>query len=304
MKDSALNHSIVSESSVRDYISLLKPRVMSLVVFTAIAGLFLAPGKIHPFIAFVSILCTALGSGAAGCLNMWYDRDIDSIMERTKKRPIVTGVIEESEALAFGIFLSIISIIGMMVCVNIISGIILAISIGFYFFIYTVWLKRSSVQNIVIGGAAGSFPPIIGWSSVTGTIDVDAIILFLIIFLWTPPHFWALALYKSEDYKRAKIPMMPVIHGADYTKKQIVIYSILMAASTFLPFFTGLVGYSYLIICVVLNIYFVYLAVRLLVSEKILESRLLKIAPRLFGYSILYLFAIFTALVASNSLGL
>jgi protoheme IX farnesyltransferase len=303
MKEDVLKHNIVSESSIRDYISLLKPRVMSLVVFTAVAGLYLAPSTIHPFIALVSILCTSLGSGAAGCLNMWYDRDIDSIMLRTKSRPIVTGIVEESEALALGIFLSIISVVGMMVCVNIISGLILALSIGFYYFIYTVWLKRSTIQNIVIGGAAGSFPPIIGWTSVTGSIDLDAIILFLIIFLWTPPHFWALALYKSDDYKRAKIPMMPVICGADYTKNQIVIYSIFMALSSFLPFFTGLVGYSYFIVCAFLNIYFLYLAVKLKYSKDGNDSNSAKIAPKLFGYSIIYLFAIFGTLMISKFIG-
>jgi protoheme IX farnesyltransferase len=278
-------------STIRDYISLLKPRVMSLVVFSAIAGLVVAPGHIHPFIGFVAILCTALGAGAAGCLNMWYDRDIDAIMQRTRNRPIISGAIEESEALAFGVMLTIISIVGMMVCVNMLAGVILLASIAFYFFIYTAWLKRTTVQNIVIGGAAGAFPPMIGWAAVTGNISFDAVILFLIIFLWTPPHFWALALYKSDDYRRANIPMMPVVYGANYTKSLIVAYTILTFIATLIPYITGHMGKFYLYSSICLNLYFIYLVVRLKLGEG------LKFAPKVFGYSIIYLFAIFLAMM-------
>lgn len=278
-------------STLKDYFSLLKPRVMSLVVFTAFTGLYLAPGKIHPFIAFVSILCTAIGSGAAGCLNMWYDKDIDTIMKRTQTRPLVRGVIEAEEALSMAIILSIISVLGMVVCVNFISALILAISICFYYFVYTVWLKRTSIQNIVIGGAAGAFPPIIGWTSVTAEINFEAICLFLIIFLWTPPHFWSLALYRSEDYKKANIPMMPVILGEEYTKNQIGIYTILMVFSSFLPFLTGMSGFVYLVIATLLNGYFLYLVAILKLVKGI------KICPKIFGYSIIYLFALFLVMI-------
>lgn len=290
------NLEVSNTSTIRDYISLLKPRVMSLVVFSAIAGLVVAPGHIHPFIGLVAILCTSIGAGAAGCLNMWYDRDIDSIMLRTRNRPIVTGSIDESDALAFGLLLSAISVTCMMVCVNMLSGFLLLLSIAFYYFIYTVWLKRTTVQNIVIGGAAGAFPPMIGWASVTGNISLDSFILFLIIFLWTPPHFWALALYKSDDYKRANIPMMPVIYGANYTKTQILLYTILMFASTILPFITGLMGKFYLYSAVVLNLYFLYLVIRLKLEDE------LKFAPKVFGFSIIYLFAIFTVMMVDTLL--
>jgi len=284
-----LNHQ--RETTVGDYFSLLKPRVMSLVVFSAITGLIIAPGTIHPFIAAIAILCTAIGAGAAGALNMWYDRDIDIIMTRTKNRPTATGVIPEYEALAFGIILSVTSVILMWICVNTVAAVLLLASILFYFFIYTVWLKRSSIQNIVIGGAAGAFPPMIGWAAVTGNIEFNSLILFLIIFVWTPPHFWALALYKSDDYKSANIPMMPVVKGANYTKKQILLYSVILGVSSLLPAFIKMAGKFYLVSAVILSAYFLYLAVRLYKEQDN------KLAPRLFGFSIIYLFALFSALI-------
>jgi len=281
----------IYNSSVKDYFSLLKPRVMSLVVFTSLAGLLLAPGDIHPFIAFLSILFTSMGAGAAGCLNMWYDRDIDSIMSRTKKRPIPSGSINESDALTFGVGLSVFSVMGMFVFVNNVSAIILLSSIAFYYFIYTAWLKRSTVQNIVIGGAAGAFPPMIGWAAVTNSVSIESISLFMIIFLWTPPHFWALSLYKADDYRMANIPMMPVVMGNDYTKYNIFYYTIAMTLAVVAPYLLGFAGSFYLITSSIAGIYFVYLS-GLLLSEKGIKT-----APKLFGYSIFYLFAIFLFMI-------
>ncbi|MDX1923679.1 MAG: heme o synthase [Rickettsiaceae bacterium] len=280
-------HNIKQDSTIQDYISLLKPRVMSLVVFTAISGIILAPGKIHLFTAFTSILFTSLGAGSAACLNMWYDRDIDTLMERTKKRAIVRGAVDESDALAMGIFLAVISVIGMMVCVNLLSGLLLLASISFYIFIYTMWLKRSTTQNIVIGGAAGAFPPLIGWASCTNSLNLDSMILFLIIFLWTPAHFWALALYKSEDYRAANIPMLPVVKGREVTKNQILLYTVLMTISCALPYLTGLCGIFYLFTSSFMSGYFI-LAATDLKYEKGINS-----APKLFAFSIIYLFVIF-----------
>ncbi len=291
MKNYITTQGSVRESTVKDYIALLKPRVMSLVVFTAFAGMVLAPGHIHPFIAFLAMLFITIGAGAAGCLNMWYDRDIDAIMQRTQNRPIVRGSVNESEALALGIMLSVFSVVGMGVCVNILSGFILFISIIFYYYIYTVWLKRVSVQNIVIGGAAGAFPPMIGWTATTGNVSFDAFILFLIIFLWTPAHFWALALYKAEDYKLANIPMMPVIRGKAHTKDLIVYYTILTLIATILPYLRDTAGVIYLITSIMLNLHFLYLVINLRCEKDI------EFAPKVFVYSIFYLFAIFLALI-------
>ncbi len=275
------------ESTIADYLSLLKPRVMSLVIFTAIAGLVVAPVRIHCFTAFASILFTSLGAGAAGAFNMWYEKDIDSIMARTQKRALVIGVVEESDALILSIFLSVISLVGMAVCVNILSSLLLLTSIIFYALIYTVWLKRITAQNIVIGGASGAFPPVIGWASATGSIDFDAIILFAIIFLWTPPHFWALALYKSSDYKKANIPMLPITSGVNATKNQIIYYTLLMSIAVMLPYFRGTNGIIYCVISTILSLYFVILVAQLKKEQGITY------APKIFGYSIFYLFAIF-----------
>lgn len=283
-------------SSVMDYIMLTKPRVMSLVVFSSITGLIMAPGHIHPFIGFVAILCIILGCGSAAALNMWYDRDIDAIMARTQKRPIVTGKIKPDDALSFAVVIGFFAVVIMAVCVGYVASLLLLITILFYYYVYTVWLKRSSVQNIVIGGAAGAFPPMIGWAAVTGNVSFDSFLLFLIIFLWTPPHFWALALYKSDDYSKSKIPMMPVVMGDDYTKKQIVIYTVLMVFASVMPAFVGMSSLVYAVFASGLGSIFLYYAVALLPDEDNM------LAPRLFFFSILYLFLIFAFMILDHYL--
>ena len=278
--------------SVKDYFMLMKPRVMSLVVFTAISGMLLAPGNIHPLIAFVAVLCITIGAGSAAAINMWYDRDIDAIMKRTQKRPIVTGAVKADEALAFGIITGTVAVIMMAVSVNIISAILLAFTILYYVYIYTIWLKRASVQNVVIGGVSGALPPIIGWTSVTGNISWQAFSLFAIIFIWTPPHSWALALYRSDDYKNCNIPMMPVIKGILYTKKQIMLYSILMFFISLAPYFLNISSYLYLITAIISGLIFLYYAVNLFT-----DTEQNQVAKKLFWYSILYLFIIFLSLI-------
>jgi protoheme IX farnesyltransferase len=294
MKSIGLNQNL--NSRVRDYLSLLKPRVMSLVVLSGLTGLVLAPGDIHPFIAFVAILAIALGAGASGAINMWYDRDIDAIMLRTQNRPIVTGRIEANEALYFGIWMAFFSVLVMLVCVNFVSAILLIATILFYVFVYTVWLKRISSQNIVIGGAAGAFPPMIGWAAVTNSISIESLSLFLLIFLWTPPHFWALALYKSDDYKRCDIPMMPIVAGDFYTKKLIIFYAILTILSSFVPFYLSMVGYFYLLVSIILATMLVYHSTILLLDPENV------FAPKLFRFSILYLFTLLLAMIISSIL--
>ena len=279
--------------SVKDYFMLMKPRVMSLVVFTAISGMLLAPGNIHPLIAFVSILCITIGAGSAAAINMWYDRDIDAIMKRTQKRPIVTGAVKADEALAFGIITGTMAVIMMAVSVNIISAALLAFTILYYIYIYTIWLKRTSVQNVVIGGVSGALPPIIGWASVTGNISWQAFSLFAIIFIWTPPHSWALALYRSADYKNCNIPMMPVIKGVLYTKKQIMLYSILMFFISLWPYFLNISSHLYLITAIISGLTFLYYAVNLFA-----DTEQNHVAKKLFWYSIFYLFIIFFSLIS------
>ncbi len=279
--------------SVKDYFMLMKPRVMSLVVFTAISGMLLAPGNIHPLIAFVSILCITIGAGSAAAINMWYDRDIDAIMKRTQKRPIVTGAVKADEALAFGIITGTMAIIMMAVSVNIISAALLAFTILYYIYIYTIWLKRTSVQNVVIGGVSGALPPIIGWASVTGNISWQAFSLFAIIFIWTPPHSWALALYRSDDYKNCNVPMMPVIKGVLYTKKQIMFYSILMFFISLWPYFLNISSHLYLITAIISGLIFLYYAVNLFA-----DTEQNHVAKKLFWYSIFYLFIIFFSLIS------
>lgn len=279
--------------SVKDYFMLMKPRVMSLVVFTAISGMLLAPGNIHPLIAFVSILCITIGAGSAAAINMWYDRDIDAIMKRTQKRPIVTGAVKADEALAFGIITGTMAVIMMAVSVNIISAALLAFTILYYIYIYTIWLKRTSVQNVVIGGVSGALPPIIGWASVTGNISWQAFSLFAIIFIWTPPHSWALALYRSDDYKNCNVPMMPVIKGVLYTKKQIMFYSILMFFISLWPYFLNISSHLYLITAIISGLTFLYYAVNLFA-----DTEQNHVAKKLFWYSIFYLFIIFFSLIA------
>ena len=282
--------------TVGDYFSLLKPRVMSLVVFTAIIGIYLAPNTIHPFLVLVSVLCIALGAGASGAINMWYDRDIDCLMKRTQSRAIPMGRVQPQDALALGIVLSVTSIIVLGLATNYLAAGLLAFTIFFYVFIYTMYLKRRTSQNIVIGGAAGAFPPVIGWAAVTNTITLEPIILFTIIFLWTPPHFWALSLYRCEDYVRAKVPMLPAIHGPETTKSQIIIYSILMVLSTVVPYLIGLSSSLYLAAALILGGYFLYLA------YEVKKSYTDKKAKKLFIYSIFYLFGIFLCLAIDKAI--
>ncbi|MEA0970651.1 Protoheme IX farnesyltransferase [Candidatus Megaera venefica] len=279
------------DPSVKDYLALMKPRVMSLVVFTAFCGLSLAPGNIHPLIAISAILFITIGAGSAAAINMWYDRDIDAIMKRTQKRPIITGAINPDEALSFGIVTGVLSVILMALCVNITSAILLSITILYYVFIYTIWLKRSSIQNVVIGGAAGALPPMIGWAAVSGEVSWQSFTLFAIIFMWTPPHSWALALFRVQDYRDCGVPMMPVIKGDQYTKKQIFLYSVLMVITTLVPYLLGMSSQIYLALALILGAGFIYYTIKLFVDANN------KYAKKLFWYSIFYLFAIFLSLL-------
>lgn len=285
----------ISEASAGDYFALLKPRVMSLVVFTAFAGLVLAPGHINPMIGAIAILCIAVGAGASGALNMWYDADIDAVMTRTVSRPIPAGKVLPGEALGFGLVLSAFSVSILGLAVNWLAAGLLAFTIFFYAVIYTMWLKRSTPQNIVIGGAAGAFPPMIGWACVTGGVSIDSIILFLIIFLWTPAHFWALALFKMKDYESVGVPMLPNVAGIPATKTQIVLYAVLTAAIGVAPAVTGLasVGYGAVALCLGAALIWYSIGVYRMpeVDEKMIAAK------KLFGYSILYLFVIFSALM-------
>jgi protoheme IX farnesyltransferase len=285
----------LSKASARDFFELLKPRVMSLVVFTAFAGLVLAPGHINPAIALISILCIAVGAGASGALNMWYDADIDAVMTRTAKRPIPSGKVTGAEALGFGLVLSCFSVVILGLAVNVLSAAILAFTIFFYAVVYTMWLKRSTPQNIVIGGAAGAFPPMIGWACVTGTISVESVVLFLITFLWTPPHFWALALFKMKDYQSVGVPMLPNVSGVPTTKNQIFIYSVLTAIIGVVPTLMGDASFGYGIFAGVLGLAFVYFSI--LVWR--MDEADVKMVPakKMFAYSIFYLFAIFSGLI-------
>ena len=281
-------------ASAGDFIELLKPRVMSLVVFTGLAGIVLAPGEIHPFLAVVAVLCIAVGAGASGAINMWYDRDIDAVMARTIKRPIPSGRVEPSEALAFGVTLSVLSVVVMGLAVNWAAASLLALTIGFYVFVYTMWLKRRTPQNIVIGGAAGAFPPMIGWAAVTGSADLPSVLLFLLIFLWTPPHFWALALFRNGDYTRAGVPMMPVVAGEKATKRQMLAYTLILLPVAAAPSFVGIAGPAYLAVSAILGLMFVGHAVR------VLRAGDDKPAKKMFGFSILYLFLLFAVMMAER----
>lgn len=285
----------VPVARVADYLALLKPRVMSLVVFTGYAGLAVAPGELHPLLALVAVLCIAVGAGAAGVINMWYDRDIDALMERTRARPIPAGRVAAEEALAFGVILSLFSVMLMGLAVNWTAAALLALANGFYVFVYTVWLKRRTPQNIVIGGAAGAFPPMIGWAAVTGTVSLESIVLFLIIFMWTPPHFWSLALYREGDYAKAGVPMLPVVAGKAATRRQLLVYALLLFPLTLAPAFIGMAGLLYATAATALGGLFVIMAVKLQVER---SDRL---ARRLFGFSILYLFALFALLVVDRA---
>ena len=278
---------------------LMKPRVMSLVIFTCVVGLLIAPTQISLFNSSMSLLAVALGAGAAGTLNMWYESDLDALMERTCLRPIPSGIITKNQALIFGISTSIISIITLFLFSNITAAIILGITILFYVIIYTIWLKRKTPQNIVIGGAAGALPPVIGWSIATGSIGIEPIILFLIIFFWTPSHFWALSLYRSDDYKKANIPMLPLISGIDITKLNILIYSIIYTLIVLSPFFFGFYGLTYFTVSVVISSYYVYLCFKLF-KEKITKNELV-LSKKIFGFSIFHLFLIFILILIDST---
>ena len=276
----------------------MKPRVMSLVLFTCMVGLLIAPNTVDLKTSLLSLLAVAIGSGAAGALNMWYEADLDAIMSRTCLRPIPTGKIKREQALYFGIILSAISITLLYYSANLISAIILFSTIGFYFFIYTIWLKRKTPQNIVIGGAAGALPPVIGWTIATGTITIEPIILFLIIFFWTPSHFWALSLYKSGDYKKAKIPMLPLVSGMKTTKMNILIYSFTMLPIVIAPYFFNFAGLLYLTTTLIMTLYYNYLCIELFKAKATKTSN--KIARKVFIFSIFYLFFIYLVLLIDN----
>ena len=283
---------------VGDYFALLKPRVMSLVVFTSFVGLMVAPGGIHPFLGFVVVLAIAIGAGASGALNMWFDADIDGLMQRTVSRPIPQGRVLKEEALTLGVVLSALSILVLGLATNWLAAGLLAFTIGFYLFVYTMWLKRRTPQNIVIGGAAGAFPPMIGWAAVTGSVTVESVLLFLIIFMWTPPHFWALALYRARDYERVQVPMLPVVAGASSTRLHILVYSFILVALSLVPPFVGLGGLLYLIVSAGLGAGFLYLAFEVYLKRQGASSD--RAAKRLFGYSILYLFCLYLALLVEQ----
>ena len=272
---------------------------MSLVLFTCMVGLLIAPHNVDLKTSLISLLAVAIGSGAAGALNMWYESDLDALMSRTCLRPIPTGKVKRNQALYFGVILSVISILTLYYSANLVSAVLLASTIGFYFFIYTIWLKRKTPQNIVIGGAAGALPPVIGWTIATGTISIEPIILFLIIFLWTPSHFWALSLYKSGDYKKAKIPMLPVIAGTKTTKTDILLYSFAMLPIIIAPYFFNFAGLFYLTIALIMTLYYNYLCFELFKSKIIKTSN--KIARKVFVYSIFYLFFIYLVLLIDNA---
>ena len=296
------NRAGASIAGPADYLALLKPRVMSLVVFTALCAMIVAPGAIHPVIAVAALLCIAVGAGAAGALNQWFDADIDAVMTRTRQRPVPAGRIGRQEALEFGATLALFSVFAMTFLVGYVAAALLAGTIAFYLFVYTMWLKRLTVQNIVIGGAAGALPPVIGWAAVTGSVfDALPWLLFLIIFLWTPPHFWALALAGHDDYARAKVPMLPVVKGSRATRNQILLYTLLLTASAIAPYALNLAGPVYGATAAVASIGFIGFAFAL---WRVTAEHERSLALRTFAYSIFYLFALFTALAAEALIGL
>ena len=296
MTSAPLIHEQSLPADWRDLFALTKPRVMSLVVFTGLCGLLVAPVPIHPVLGFTAVLCIALGAGAAGALNQWYESDLDARMKRTANRPLPAGRITRQTALHFGVGLSVFSVILMGVATNWLAAAILASSILFYVLVYTVWLKRRTAQNIVIGGAAGAFPPLIGWVAATGEVSALPVLLFAIIFLWTPPHFWALSLFVRTDYANAGVPMLPVVAGITNTRRQIALYTLPMIAAAIAPWAMGLTGWLYGAASILLNAVFLALAFAVL-ANKASEPALMRPEKRLFGFSILYLFALFAALV-------
>jgi protoheme IX farnesyltransferase len=291
----------LSVAEPRDFYTLLKPRVMQLVVLTALAGILIAPGKMHPVLAFVSLLAIAIGAGASGALNMWYDADIDALMTRTSTRPVPSGRVTAGEALSFGLVLSAFSVLVLGLVANWFAGFLLAFTIFFYVVIYTMWLKRWTPQNIVIGGAAGALPPVVAYAAVTGTMAIEPWILFAIIFIWTPPHFWALALVKAHEYERAKVPMMPNAKGPERTRKEILVYSILLAPLGVLPTIMGFASLVYGAAAVIGGLAMIYYSIKVLRVRDGEGAN--KAAMQLFGVSILYLFALFGILVIERAFG-
>jgi heme o synthase len=291
---STLVSPISAGAAVGDYVQILKPRVMSLVVFTGFGGLVVAPGHLHPVLAAIAVLCIAVAAGASGAINMWYDRDIDAVMRRTEKRPLPAGRMQPGEALGFGIVLAIGSVVVMGLAVNWAAAALLALTVAFYVFVYTIWLKRRTPQNIVIGGAAGAFPPLIGWAAVTGDIGWGAVALFAIIFFWTPPHFWALSLYSAGQYAAAGVPMLPVVAGPRETKKQMLLYTVVLWPVTLVPWLLGLAGPVYACGAVALSLAFTGTAIRVWRDETDRSAR------QMFAFSLLYLFLIFSLLLADH----
>lgn len=297
---------LLLEADYRDWIALLKPRVMSLVVFSGAIGLLVAPGHVNPVLAFTAILCIAVGAGACGAINMWYDRDIDAVMHRTRNRPIPAGRIQPGPALGFGITLAAGSVLVMGLALNIAAAAVLALSICFYIFVYTVWLKRRTPQNIVIGGAAGAFPPVIGWAAVTGSVDLIPLVLFGIIFIWTPPHFWSLALWANDDYRRAGVPMLPVVAGAKETRRQILLYTIILVPLTLMPYVLGFSGVPYGVTASLLGLVFLERVYRVITDRQDEQGNSLTAdapAKAAFKYSVLYLFVLFAALAIDRLIG-
>jgi len=281
-----------------DFVALMKPRVMSLVVFTGFAGMLAAPGHLHWLLAAVAVLCIAVGAGASGAINMWYDRDIDAVMERTRGRPLPRGRIAPDDALTFGVVLAVASVFTMGIAVNWAAAALLAVTILFYVFVYTMWLKRRTPQNIVIGGAAGAFPPMIGWAAVTGGVSLESATLFALIFMWTPPHFWALSLYRCGDYAAAGVPMLPVVAGKAETKRQMLIYTVLLVPVAMGPALLGFAGWIYGATALALSLTFVAAALAVLRDDTD------RSAKRMFGFSIFYLFALFALLIADRAIGI
>lgn len=288
--------------SAGDYFSLLKPRVMSLVIFTSFIGLLVAPGEIHPVVGFTAILCIAVAAGASGCLNMWYEADVDAKMKRTAGRPIPAGKIEAESALHFGVALSVGSVLVMGLMVNIVAAILLTVTILFYVVVYTMWLKPRTAQNIVIGGASGAFPPMVAWAAVTGDVSIESVTLFAIIFMWTPPHFWALSLFACKDYANAGIPMLPVVSGEKATKTQILLYTLAMVPVSILPWYFGFAGVFYGATAALLGAMFIWLSFALYTDKVSVDENATK-AKKLFFFSVFYLFALFAVLGIENLIG-
>jgi heme o synthase len=282
-------------AGVADYFEILKPRIMALVVFTGLVGLSVAPGHLHPVLAAVAVLCIAVGAGAAGAINMWYDRDIDALMRRTSRRPLPAGRMMPGEALGFGVVLGVGAVVVMALAVNLAAAELLALTIVFYVFVYTIWLKRLTPQNIVIGGAAGAFPPMIGWAAVTGDIGWGAIALFAIIFFWTPPHFWALSLYRTGDYAAAGVPMLPVVSGPRETKRQMLLYTLVLWAATLVPWLLGVAGGLYAAGVLLLSAVFTGWAIQVYRDNSDRSAR------RMFAFSLLYLFLVFSLLLVDHT---